>query len=299
MSTQDNAPRQPITIQTIRNRKRDGLPITMLTAYDYSSALLVDGAGIDLILVGDSLGMVMLGMEDTTPVTMEMMLHHCRAVAQGAQNAFLVGDMPFMSYQASVTEAVRNAGRFLQEGRMDAVKLEGGRAMAETVEAITRVGIPVMGHIGLTPQAISSLGGYKVQGKTAVSAYNLLQDALALEEAGCFSLVLEAAPAPVADAISRRLAIPTIGIGAGAGCDGQVLVYHDLLGLFDKFQPKFVKQYAAIGAQIGEALQAFRDEVRSGAFPAEAHSYDLPPEELARFQTLLEAPSNSETNPDT
>lgn len=292
MSAQTEQVRQKVTIPTLVTKKQQGSPITMLTAYDYSSALLVDKAGMDIILVGDSLAMVMMGLDSTNPVTMEVMLHHGRMVARGAQQAFLVGDMPFMSFQVSVEEAVRNAGRFLQEGGMEAVKLEGGRAMADRVRAITQAGIPVMGHIGLTPQSVSSLGGYKVQGKTAVAAYTLLQDALALQEAGCFSLVLEAVPAPVAAEISRRLAIPTLGIGAGAGCDGQVLVYHDLLGLFDKFQPKFVKQYANIGEQILRALDQYRQEVTEKTFPAESHTFAMPDEELAQFLILVEQEIN-------
>ncbi len=292
MSAQTEQVRQKVTIPALVTKKQQGSPITMLTAYDYSSALLVDKAGMDIILVGDSLAMVMMGLDSTNPVTMEVMLHHGRMVARGAKQAFLVGDMPFMSFQVSVEEAVRNAGRFLQEGGMEAVKLEGGRAMADRVRAITQAGIPVMGHIGLTPQSVSSLGGYKVQGKTAVAAYTLLQDALALQEAGCFSLVLEAVPAPVAAEISRRLAIPTLGIGAGAGCDGQVLVYHDLLGLFDKFQPKFVKQYANIGEQILRALDQYRQEVTEKTFPAESHTFAMPDEELAQFLILVEQEIN-------
>ncbi len=292
MSAQTEQVRQKVTIPALVTKKQQGSPITMLTAYDYSSALLVDKAGIDIILVGDSLAMVMMGLDSTNPVTMEVMLHHGRMVARGAKQAFLVGDMPFMSFQVSVEDAVRNAGRFLQEGGMEAVKLEGGRAMADRVQAITQAGIPVMGHIGLTPQSVSSLGGYKVQGKTAVAAYTLLQDALALQEAGCFSLVLEAVPAPVAAEISRRLDIPTLGIGAGAGCDGQVLVYHDLLGLFDKFQPKFVKQYAHIGEQILQALGQYRQEVTEKTFPAESHTFAMPDEELAQFLILVEQEIN-------
>lgn len=292
MSVQTEQVRQKVTIPALVTKKQQGSPITMLTAYDYSSALLVDKAGIDIILVGDSLAMVMMGLDSTNPVTMEVMLHHGRMVARGAKQAFLVGDMPFMSFQVSVEDAVRNAGRFLQEGGMEAVKLEGGRAMADRVQAITQAGIPVMGHIGLTPQSVSSLGGYKVQGKTAVAAYTLLQDALALQEAGCFSLVLEAVPAPVAAEISRRLDIPTLGIGAGAGCDGQVLVYHDLLGLFDKFQPKFVKQYAHIGEQILQALGQYRQEVTEKTFPAESHTFAMPDEELAQFLILVEQEIN-------
>lgn len=271
------------TILDLQQKKGRDEPITMLTAYDYSSALLVDSAEIDVILVGDSLGMVMLGLDSTVPVTMDEMLHHCRAVARGAQRPLLVGDMPFMSYQAEVAEAVRNAGRFLKEAGMDSVKLEGGQEMAPAVRAIVSAGIPVMGHIGLTPQSVSMLGGYKVQGKTAASAARLLQDALALQAAGCYAIVLEAVPEPVAALISQRLAIPTIGIGAGAGCDGQVLVYHDLLGLFDKFQPRFVKQYANLRQIIGAALASFRDEVLAGQFPAGEHTYPMDEAELAAF----------------
>ncbi|MBK8988792.1 MAG: 3-methyl-2-oxobutanoate hydroxymethyltransferase [Chloroflexi bacterium] len=288
MSSQPDQTRPKVTIPALAAKKQQGDPITMLTAYDYSSALLVDKAEIDMILVGDSLAMVMMGLDSTNPVTMEIMLHHGRMVARGASSALLVGDMPFMSFQVGVKEAVRNAGRFLQEGGMEAVKLEGGRAVTDRVRAITRVGIPVMGHIGLTPQSATSLGGHKAQGKTAVTAYALLQDALALQAAGCFSLVLEAVPAAVAAEISRRLDIPTIGIGAGAGCDGQVLVYHDLLGLFDKFQPKFVKQYANIGAQISQALAQYRQEVADKTFPAESHTFTMPADELAHFFALLD-----------
>ena len=287
MSTQPAVERQKITIPHLLAKKRKQVPITMVTAYDYSSALLVDRAGMDMILVGDSLGMVMMGLDSTNPVTMEIMLHHCRMVARGAQSAFLVGDMPFMSYQISTAEAVRNAGRFLQEAGMEAVKLEGGQVVVAQVEAIVAAGIPVMGHIGLTPQSATSLGGYKVQGKTAVSAHKLWQDAQALQEAGCFSLVLESVPAKIAAEISRRLEIPTIGIGAGAGCDGQVLVFHDMLGLFDKFQPKFVKQYANIGEQITQGLTAYRDEVQASVFPADEHSFAIPEAEFEEFLRLV------------
>lgn len=272
-----------ITILDLQKRKEEQTPIAMLTAYDYSSALLADKAAMDIILVGDSLGMTMLGYESTTAVSMADMLHHARAVKRGTTFAFLVGDMPFMSYQADVGEAIRNAGRFLKEAGMDAVKLEGGTAVAATIRAIVRAGIPVMGHIGLTPQTTSQLGGYKVQGKTAVSAQNLLDDAIALEQAGCFAIVLEAVPAAVAEAISQRLTIPTLGIGAGARCDGQVLVYHDLLGLIDHKQPRFVKQYAQVGAVISDALAAYRDDVVNGRFPADEHTYPMNQAELDTF----------------
>ena len=276
--------RKKTTILTLQQKKKSGDPITMLTAYDYSGASLVDTADIDIILVGDSAGMVMMGRESTVSVTMEEMLHHCRAVARGSQYAFLVGDMPFMSYEVSVAEAIHNAGRFLKEAEMEAVKLEGGREMTPVIEAIVGAGVPVMGHIGLTPQSVSKLGGYRVQGKTAESAKRLLADALALEAAGCFSIVLEAIPAPVAQAISERLTIPTIGIGAGAGCDGQVLVYHDLLGIFDRFTPRFVKQYANLRQTIVEAFTAYREDVAAGRFPAEEHTYAMDDDELAAFR---------------
>lgn len=275
--------RKKVTILDIQKRKTNKVPITMLTAYDFTAAILVDQANIDIILVGDSLGMVMLGYPGTTQVTMDEMLHHCKAVARGTTAAFLVGDMPFMSYQADMAEAVRNAGRFLKEAGMDCVKVEGGREMADTVRAIARAGIPVMGHIGLTPQTVSQLGGYRIQGKTAASAQSLLEDALALQAAGCFAIVLEAIPAPVAAAITERLSIPTIGIGAGGGCDGQVLVYHDMLGLYDRLQPRFVKEYGKIGETIVTAVQAYADEVRSRAFPAEEHTYPMNEAEEAAF----------------
>jgi 3-methyl-2-oxobutanoate hydroxymethyltransferase len=275
--------RRKVTILTVQKKKESRKPITMLTAYDYSSALLVDEAGIDMILVGDSLAMVMLGMDSTVSLTMEEMLHHCRAVARGAKHSFLVGDMPFMSYQADTAEAVRNAGRFLKEGSMEAVKLEGGEEMTETIAAIVRAGIPVMGHIGLTPQSISKLGGYRVQGKTAADATRLLKDALALEQAGCFSIVLEAIPAAVAAVITEKLHIPAIGIGAGADCDGQVLVYHDLLGLFDRFTPSFVRRYADGRQVILQALIDFSEEVTDGRFPAEEHTYPIDENELQAF----------------
>ncbi len=280
--------RKKFTLLDVQARKEQGQPIVMITAYDYPSALLADRAEIDIILVGDSLGMVVLGLETTVPVTMEEMLHHCRAVARGASYAFLIGDMPFLSYQVSTAEAVRNAGRFLKESGMDSVKLEGGREMAPTVAAIVAAGIPVMGHIGLTPQSVSRLGGYRVQGRTSQAALRLVDDALALQESGCFALVLEAIPAPVAETISSMLHIPTIGIGAGADCDGQVLVYHDVLGMFDRFTPTFVKQYANLNEQILEAFSAFREDVAQHRFPASEHVYHLDDAELADFRRQLE-----------
>lgn len=255
----------------------------MLTAYDYPAAKLVDEAGVDAILVGDTLAMTVLGHRDTVSVTVDDMLHHCKAVARGASRALLVGDMPFMSYQVSRREAVRNAGRYMKEAHMDAVKLEGGSEMAETVRAIVAAGVPVMGHVGLTPQTATQLGGYKVQATTASAALKLRDDALALQGAGCFAVVLEAVPAVVAQAVTEKLAIPTIGIGAGAGCAGQVLVFHDVLGLFDGFVPKFVKQFAQLREPMLQALQAFRCEVEAGEFPGEAHSYTMDESELRRF----------------
>ena len=265
-------------------RKRDkGQPITMLTAYDYPAAKLVDEAGVDAILVGDTLAMTVLGYRDTVSVTVDEMLHHCKAVARGASRALLVGDMPFMSYQVSRREAVRNAGRYMKEAHMDAVKLEGGSEMAATVRAIVSAGVPVMGHVGLTPQTATKLGGYKVQAASADAALKLRDDALALQEAGCFAVVLEAVPAPVAQAVTGKLTVPTIGIGAGAGCAGQVLVFHDVLGLFDDFVPKFVKQFAQLREPMLQALTAFRREVEAGAFPGKAHSYAMDASELQRF----------------
>jgi 3-methyl-2-oxobutanoate hydroxymethyltransferase len=275
-----------VTIKTLQDKRDRGEPITILTAYDYSMARAVDAAGIDAILVGDSLGMVVLGYENTLAVTMDDMLHHARAVKRGTESALLIGDMPFMSYQADVAEAVRNAGRFLQESGMDAVKLEGGRAVTDTVRAIIRSGIPVQGHIGLTPQSVNLLGGWRVQGRTARAAADLLADAVALEDAGCFSVVLESVPDRVAAAITDRLAIPTIGIGAGTGCSGQVLVYHDVLGLYDRLSPRFVRRYAELGAEIQTALEAYRDEVTSGAFPAPEHTYAMADDEWAAFLEL-------------
>jgi 3-methyl-2-oxobutanoate hydroxymethyltransferase len=268
--------RKKITTQALRARKSSGEVITMLTAYDYPTALAIDQAGMDAILVGDSLGMVVLGYSTTLPVTMEDMLHHCKAVARGARFALLVGDMPFMSYQVSVSEAVRNAGRFLQEAGMDAVKLEGGRERSQAIRAILEAGIPVMGHLGLTPQSLNQLGGFRPQGRDAAAARRLCDDALLLQELGCFAIVLESIPARLAQAISQRLEIPTIGIGAGAGCDGQVLVTHDLLGLFDRFTPRFVKKYADLHGEMASAFEAYKADVEARAFPAEEHSVDMP-----------------------
>jgi 3-methyl-2-oxobutanoate hydroxymethyltransferase len=278
--------RKKITTLAFRQKKEHGIPLAMLTAYDYPTAMALDRAGIDAILVGDSLAMVVLGYENTLPVTMDEMLHHCRAVARGARSALLIGDMPFMSYQVSAEEAVRNAGRFLQYGGMDAVKLEGGRERLVAVRAIVGAGIPVMGHLGLTPQSVHQLGGFRPQGKTASTGMRLLEDALLLEEAGCFSLVLESVPARLAATISQRLTIPTIGIGAGAGCDGQVLVVHDLLGLFDRFTPKFVKKYADLHAELQSAFAAYISDVQGRTFPAQEHTVEMPEDEWEEFLKL-------------
>ena len=279
--------RKKVTTLTFRQKKERGESITMLTAYDYPTAMAMDKAGIDSILVGDSLAMVVLGYENTLPVTMDEMLHHARAVARGTKSAMLVGDMPFMSYQVSVEEALRNAGRFLQQGGMDAVKLEGGRERADTVRAVTAAGIPVMGHIGLTPQSVHQLGGFRAQGKTASAAKRLLEDAQILEEAGAFSIVLESVPARLADYISKHITIPTIGIGAGAGCDGQVLVTHDLLGLFDRFTPKFVRQYANLHETMNKAITEYIDDVETKRFPAVEHTVEMNEEEWDAFQKEL------------
>ena len=278
--------RKKVTTLAFRQKKERGEPITMLTAYDYPIAMALDRAGIDSILVGDSLGMVALGYENTLPVTMDEMLHHCRAVARGAKSALLVGDMPFMSYQVSVEEATRNAGRFLQQGGMDAVKLEGGRERADAIRAITGAGIPVMGHLGLTPQSIHQLGGYRAQGKNASAAKRLLEDARILEESGCFSIVLESVPARLADYISKQISIPTIGIGAGVGCDGQVLVTYDLLGLFDRFTPKFVRKYADFHADMKKAFTNYIDDVETKRFPAQEHTVEMSDAEWDEFQRL-------------
>ena len=288
MSTRAVGPRpaegvSKTTIHTLRDKRRRGEAISMVTAYDFPTARAAQEAGVDAILVGDSLAMVVLGHPNTLTVTMEEMLHHARAVARGAQRPLLVGDMPFLSYQADAAEAVRNAGHFLQAG-MDAIKLEGGREYAATAAAIVRAGIPVQGHIGLTPQSVNALGGYKVQGKTAESARELLDDALALEEAGCSSIVLESLPDRLAAYITDRLTIPTIGIGAGPGTSGQVLVLHDLLGLFDSFTPRFVKRYAELGTAMKEAFTAYRQDVEAHAFPGPEHSYTMTDEEWKAFQ---------------
>jgi len=256
----------------------------MLTAYDYATAKLIDGVGVPLILVGDSLGMVVLGYESTIPVTMDEMLHHTKAVVRGTEQALIIGDMPFMTYHASVSEALHNAARFIQEGGAQAVKLEGGETMAETVRRIVECGIPVMGHIGLTPQSVHQLGGFKVQGKTQEAAIRLVKDACALEEAGVFAIVLEAVPTPLAKIITKKVGVPTIGIGAGPFCDGQVQVVSDLLGLFTDFVPKHAKQYARLSDIIKQAVGDYINEVQAGTFPTEKQSYTMDESLLAGLE---------------
>ena len=281
------AARARTTIPDIVAMKREGRRITMLTAYDAAFGRLVDEAGIDVILVGDSLGMVVLGHASTVPVTMEDMLRHCAAVSRGARRALLVGDMPFGSYQAGPEDAIRNAARFLKEAGMDAVKLEGGAETVPIVKALVSSGISVMAHVGLTPQRVAQFGGFKVQAKTARAARQLIDTAVALEDAGAFSIVLEGIPAPVAQQVTERLGIPTIGIGAGIACDGQVLVLHDVLGLYGEFKPKFAKRYLDLGPLIAEALARFDAEVRDGTFPDAEHSFTMKEAEQASLERGL------------
>lgn len=271
------------TVLTFQQAKKEGTRLSMLTAYDYSTAKLVDAAGINSILVGDSLGNTILGYEDTLSVTMEDMIHHTAAVARGAKNALVIGDMPFMSYQASVYDAVVNAGRLMKEGRANAVKLEGGASVCEQIKAIVGASIPVCAHIGLTPQSINAFGGFKVQGKSEKQAQQLLDDARRVQEAGAFAVVLEGIPALLAQKITDTLDIPTIGIGAGAGCDGQVLVYQDMLGMFTDFKPKFVKHFANVGEIMTEAFKTFDQEVKEGVFPAPEHTYKIDEDIIGRL----------------
>jgi 3-methyl-2-oxobutanoate hydroxymethyltransferase len=280
------------TTRVFRQMKERGTPIAMLTAYDYPMAQMADNAGIDGILVGDSLAMVVLGYKNTLSVTLDEMLYHCRAVVRGASTALLIGDMPFLSYQVSTENAIQNAGRFLQEGGMDAVKVEGGEVRAKTIRAIVDAGIPVMGHLGLTPQSVHQLGGFLPQGKTALAAKKLLDDAIMIEDAGCFSIVLESVPARLATRISERLAIPTIGIGAGTGCDGQILVSHDLLGIFTEFTPKFVRKYADLNTVISTAFGFYREDVRNLRFPAREHSFDMSEAEWSEFSRIVDDQSD-------
>ena len=274
-----------LTVLDIRARKNSGSMITSLTAYDYPWALLIDKAGIDIILVGDSLGMVVLGYEDTVAVTMDEMLHHTRAVSRAVKHSLVVGDMPFGSYNSSLEKAVENATRFIKEGGADSVKLEGGKNMAPVAAAIIKAGIPVQGHIGLTPQTVSALGGYKAQGKSAEAARALIEDARALENAGCFSIVLEAVTDQIAKMVTEAVSIPTIGIGSGIDCDGQVLVTHDMVGLFDRFTPKFVKQYVKINESINSAITSYKEDVETKRFPEKKHTFTIKADELEKVRT--------------
>jgi 3-methyl-2-oxobutanoate hydroxymethyltransferase len=283
-------PPKKLTIPEIVAMKRDGKRITMMTAYDVAFARLVDDAGIDIILVGDSLGMVMLGYPTTVPVTMDDMVRHAAAVARGAKHAVLVGDMPFGSYQTGRDDALRNASRFLKESGMDAVKLEGGHEVVETARALVESGIAVMGHVGLTPQRVAQFGGFKVQAKSADAARRLIDDCVSLEQAGCFAIVIESVPAPVAALATERVGIPTIGIGAGPDCDGQVLVLHDVLGLFGDFKPKFAKRYAELGPIVVDALQRYGREVRDASFPDAEHSFTMKDAERAALERALDEP---------
>jgi 3-methyl-2-oxobutanoate hydroxymethyltransferase len=282
--------RGKVTVQTLQSKKARGEPITFLTAYDFPTAVALDRAGIDGILVGDSLGMVVLGYENTLPVTMQEMLHHCRAVARGANRAHLVGDMPFMSYQASISDALRNAGSLLQKGGMDAVKLEGGRDRAGAIKAIVSAGIPVMGHLGLTPQSVHQLSGWRVQAKSPESARTIIEDAIILEDAGCYSIVLESIPVEVARLAAKRLTIPIIGIGAGMGCDGQILVTHDVLGLFDRFTPSFVKKYADLYSEMEKAFRQYIADVKERQFPAAEHGFSMDPQALRTLVQGIDLP---------
>ena len=276
-----------ITIQEIKQAKKESRKLTMVTAYDYPFGLMADEAGVDIVLVGDSLGMVVMGLDGTVEVTMEHMIHHIKAVVRGCKNALVVGDMPFMSYNTSIHEAIVNAGRLMKEGGCDVVKLEGGVDFASTVEAIVKAGIPVQGHIGLTPQTASALGGFKMQGKDALAAMRIVDDAKALEDAGVFSMILEAVPAPLGEIVAKAVNIPVIGIGAGNKVDGQVLVTHDMIGLFDKFVPKFVKQYTKIRPIIIDAMKAYKKEVLEEVFPTEEHSFNMSEETLEELKTSL------------
>jgi 3-methyl-2-oxobutanoate hydroxymethyltransferase len=276
-----------VTIHDIQKAKDDQRKLVMMTAYDYPFGLMADEAEVDIVLVGDSLGMVVMGLQGTVAVTMENMVHHIQAVMRGCKTALVVGDMPFMSYNTSIREAIANAGRLMKEGGCDVVKLEGGVYFAPTVEAIVKAGIPVQGHIGLTPQTASALGGFKMQGKDAAAAKQIIDDAKALEDAGAFSLILEAVPAPLGKLVAESVRIPVIGIGAGPDVDGQVLVTHDMVGLFDRFVPKFVKQYTKIRPVILDALQAYKQEVLEVKFPAAEHSFKMPEDTLKQLKKMV------------
>ncbi len=279
---------EKITISELQEMKKDGQQIVMLTAYDYPTARLVEQGGVDMILVGDSLGMTVLGYKDTLPVTLQDIISHTQAVCRAVERPMVVADMPFMSFQVSKEDTLRNAGRIVKETQAEAVKVEGGEQVLPQVSALDRAGIPVMGHIGLTPQAVHQMGGFKVQGRQIQAAKELLVDAQLLQEAGVFSLVLEGIPAEVAREISKTLTIPTIGIGAGRHCDGQVLVFHDIVGMYDEFTPKFVRQYADVGEMIKNAVQEFSSDVRSGEFPSKKESFSADPEVIAQMKKLSE-----------
>lgn len=277
-----------ITIPDIQQAKTQGRKLVMLTAYDYPFGLLADQVEVDLVLVGDSLGMVVMGLDGTVGVTMEDMIHHIKAVVRGCKGPLVIGDMPFMSYNTSIREAIHNAGRLMKAGGCDAIKLEGGVDFAPTIEAIVKAGIPVQGHIGLTPQTASALGGFKMQGKDAAAAKKIIDDAKSLQQAGVFSIVLEAVPAPLGKLVSERVKVPVIGIGAGPDVDGQVLVTHDLIGLFDKFVPKFVKQYSQIRTIILEAMLSYKNEVQELTFPGPEHSFKMPEETLTQLKKIID-----------
>lgn len=276
-----------ITVLDIQQAKEEKRKLTMVTAYDYPFGLMADEAGIDIVLVGDSLGMVVMGLDGTVAVNMEHMIHHIRAVTRGCKHPFIVGDMPFMSYNTSIREAIINAGRLLKEGGCESIKLEGGVDFAPTIEAIVKAGIPVQGHIGLTPQTASALGGFKMQGRDAAAAKQIIDDAKAIEDAGVFSMILEAVPAPLGKLVADAVKVPVVGIGAGPDVDGQVLVTHDMIGLFDKFVPKFVKQYTNIRKVILNALGEYKQEVLDVKFPAPEHSFKMPDDALAELKKLI------------
>ncbi|CAG8133259.1 unnamed protein product [Penicillium olsonii] len=282
-------PRKKVTIQTLRNLYKKGEPIAMLTAHDFPSAHVADASGMDIILVGDSLGMVALGLDNTTEVVMDEMILHCRSVARAAKSAFIIGDLPMGSYEVSAEQAIESSLRLVKEGRVHGVKIEGGAELASTIKRITQAGVPVVGHVGLTPQRQNALGGFRVQGKSRASALGLLEDALAMQEAGAFMLVLEAMPSEIAAIITKKLHIPTIGIGAGKGCSGQVLVQVDMTGNFQpgRFVPKFVKQYADVWGEAARGISLYRDEVKSHEFPCEKYTYPITPDELADFEKAV------------
>ena len=276
-----------VTVLDVQQAKKEGRKLVMCTAYDYPFGLMADEAGMDMVLVGDSLGMVVMGLEGTVEVTMEHMIHHIKAVVRGCKGPLIVGDMPFMSYNTSVREAIQNAGRLMKEGGCEAIKLEGGVDFALTIQAIVKAGIPVQGHIGLTPQTASALGGFKVQGRDALAAKRIVEDAKALEDAGVFSMILEAVPAPLGQLVAEAVKVPVIGIGAGPDVDGQVLVTYDMIGLFEKFVPKFVKQYTQIRKTILEALKEYKEDVVAVTFPGPEHSFKMPDETLEQLKKLV------------